>query len=146
MTKKRRSVANDAAYELGMQENKAASTLQNLEHPVQRQCVEMSSRNFDCEYSRGRQALARGRTARSRSSFSYERKRLHTENISLAEANLREEINAGAMTHEEKRKDLEQKLRVSQSHLDRSESQVHKLTHEMKELQEVVKTTQKLEV
>ena len=38
--------------------------------------------------------------------------------------------------------DLEKKPRISQSHWDQSESQVDQLTHQIKELQEVVNTMQ----
>ena len=46
------------------------------------------------------------------------------------------------MTQEEKREELENKLRISQSHLDQSEEQVDRLTQQTKELQEVIDTLQ----
>ena len=57
-------------------------------------------------------------------------------------ANLREEINADAITHKENREDLGEQLRRSHLHLDQSELQVDRLTHQLKELQIVVKTLQ----
>ena len=107
----------------------------------------MSSRNYDNEHSRGSQALLvaelRGREEGHQALLSQMKQEVGTlKNASLAEADLREKINADAMTQEETRKDLKKKLRTSQSDLDRSESQVDWLTQQMKKLQEVVNTLQ----
>ena len=121
--------------------------MENLEHQLQRQYVEMSSRNFDYEYSRRSQALLvaelRGRKEGHQALLPQMKQEVGTlKNVSMAKADLREEINADAMTQEETRKDFEKKLRTSQSDLDRSESQVDCLTQHINQLQEVVNTLQ----
>ena len=55
----------------------------------------------------------------------------------LAEAVLREEINACVTTALAESEDPENELRITQLSLDRSESQVDRLTQQLQEVQEL---------
>ena len=51
----RLTILKEAAYELGMQENKAANAVQILEQQLHQHYMEFSSRSFDFENSQGSQ-------------------------------------------------------------------------------------------
>ena len=55
LEEQRLTILKEAAYELGMQENKAASAVQILEQQLHQQFLEFSSRSFDFENSQGSQ-------------------------------------------------------------------------------------------
>ena len=55
LEEQRLNILKEAAYELGVQENKAANAVQILEQQRQQQYVELSSRSFDFENSQGSQ-------------------------------------------------------------------------------------------
>ena len=55
LDEQRRGILNQTVHSLGMQEPKTASAVQNVEQPLQQRFMELSSRNYDHENSRGSQ-------------------------------------------------------------------------------------------
>ena len=120
LEEQRLNILKEAAYELGMQENKAASAVQILEQQRHQQYMEFSSRSFDFENSQGSQlcpfAELLGREEVLEAALNYTKQEVQNlRSAGWSAADLREEIDADAITRKENRDDLEEKLRISQS-------------------------------
>ena len=120
LEEQRLNILKEAAYELGMKENKAANAAQNLEQQLHEQYVELSSRSFDFENSQGSQprpfAELLGREEVLQAALPSTKQEVQNfRSAGWSAADLREEINADAITRKENRDDLEEKLCISQS-------------------------------